>query len=114
MSQALYPHAIRIAPGAVGVSPLNRLFSAHQVHNTILRSFLEDGFGEERAQVGICCEIRTPAKRLALQTYNETLSATSPLLPSVDPGAIEYEGLANTHYNVALRFSGQGGLFDSG
>ena len=114
MSRALYPRAMRIVPEAVGVSPLNRLFSVHQVHNTILKSFVDDGFDPERPQVGICCEVRDPAKRLALQAHNESLATMSPLMPKVDPCSIEYECLSNTHYNVALRLINKAVLSTAG
>ena len=76
MKKAMYPTAMRISPHAIGISPLNRLFSVRQVHNTILRSFVQDGFSEDRPQVGICCEVRDSAKRRSLQHFNEELAAT--------------------------------------
>ena len=81
MSKALYPQAQRLKPESLGVSPLNRIFSVQQVHSAILRSYVEDGFDPERPQMGICCEIRNPAKRKILQAHNESLAAMSPLMP---------------------------------
>ena len=103
MGKAVYPDAKRIAPHEVGISPLNRLFSVHQVHNTILKSFVKEGHDPGRPQVGICCEVRDPAKRKSLEDYNVSLSQSSPLMPKTEPGVIQYEGLACTHYNVSLR-----------
>ena len=48
MGKAVYPDAKRISPHEVGVSPLNRLFSVHQVHNTILKSFVKEGHDPSR------------------------------------------------------------------
>ena len=60
MGKSVYPDAKRISPHEVGVSPLNRLFSVHQAHNTILKSFVKEGHDPGRPQVGICCEVRGP------------------------------------------------------
>ena len=103
LKRALYPEPRRIAPGDVGISPLNRLFSVHQVHNQILASFVNEGFDPDRPHVGVCCEVRDPGAREALERYNMHMSSQSPLMPIVEPGRIQYEGLANTHFNVALR-----------
>ena len=103
MGKSVYPDAKRLSPQEVGISPLNRLFSVHQVHNTILKSFVKEGHDPSRPQVGICCEVRDPAKRKSLEEYNMSLSQSSPLMPKTEPGVIQYEGLACTHYNVALR-----------
>ena len=103
LKRALYPEPRRIAPGDIGISPLNRLFSVHQVHKQILTSFVQEGFDPDRPHVGICCEVRDPGAREALERYNTHMSSQSPLMPVVEPGRIQYEGLANTHFNVALR-----------
>ena len=103
MGKSVYPDAKRLSPHEVGISPLNRLFSVHQVHNTILKSFVGEGHDPSRPQVGICCEVRDPEKRKSLEEYNMSLSQSSPLMPKTEPGVIQYEGLACTHYNVALR-----------
>ena len=103
MGKAVYPDAKRIVPQEVGISPLNRLFSVHQVHNTILKSFVKEGHDPSRPQVGICCEVRKPEKRKSQEEYNVSLSQSSPLMPKTEPGVIQYQGLACTHYNVALR-----------
>ena len=103
LTKSLYPEPRRIAPGDIGISPLNRLFSVHQVHNAILSSFVNEGFDPDRPHVGICCEVRDPVAREALERYNVNMSSQSPLMPIVEPGRIQYEGLANTHFNVALR-----------
>ena len=104
----------RLSPSSVGISPWNRLFSVHQVHNTILKSFCVDGHDPNRPQVGICCEVREPGARLALEIHNKNLADSSPLMPRVETGAILYEALACTHYNVALLLVAQGRPSPSG
>ena len=86
---------------------MNRLFSIQQVHNTLLKSFVVHGHDEGRPQVGVAIECRDPAKRDALVKYNKSLVSKSPLMPSVVEGEMRYEGLACTHYNVALRLVDQ-------
>ena len=103
MATAVHQEPIRLRPGEVGISPLNRQFSIQHVHSTILSSFIRDGHDPNRTQVGICREVRDPQKRLHLENHNKALAANSPLMPSVRDNAISYEGLSTTHYNVALR-----------
>ena len=108
------PGEARLSPSSVGISPWNGLFSVHQVHNTILKSFCVDGHDPNRPQVGICCEVRDPGARLSLENHNNNLSDSSPLMPRVETGAIRYEALACTHYNVALLLVAQGRPSPSG
>ena len=75
----------------------------HQVHNTILKSFLTDGHDPGRPHIGVACEVRDPTARKSLEDYNKGLANSSPLMPRVEEGSLCYEGLACTHYNVALR-----------
>ena len=115
MGLAVYPQAQQIAPPRVLISPINRLFSVHQVHRTILHSFLKDGFDPERPAPGICVEVRSSEKLKTLIEYNENLAASTPLLPKVDPDhTVMYEALANTHYNVALRLVGKSAASPAG
>ena len=114
MKLRIAPEATRLSPSNVGISPCNRLFSVHQVHNTILKSFGVDGHDPNRPQVGICCEVRDPVASLALEKHNQHLADNSPLMPKVEPGLIRYEALACTHYNVALLLVAQGRQSPSG
>jgi len=114
MRSRVDPGELRLKPSSVGISPLNRLFSVHQVHNTILKSFWVDGHDPMRPQVGICCEVRDPAARLSLEAHNKAMSDNSPLMPRVEPGALRYEALACTHYNTALLLVAQGRASPSG
>ena len=114
MGLALHPAAMQIAPPRLLISTVNRLFSVWQVHKTILHSFIKDGFDPERPALGICVEVRSSEKLKALITYNENLASSTPLLPKVDLDTVMYEGLANTHYNVALRLVGKSAASPAG
>ena len=108
MALAINPEPVRLDPHMVGVSPLNRLFSIQQVHNTILRSIIQDGHDPGRPHVGVACEIRAPEKVASLVQYNEAMAARSPLMPKVDTDLMRYEGLSCTHYNMSLRLGKDG------
>ena len=114
MALAVHPAPMRIPPSSVGISPKNRLFSAHQVHNTILVSFNKDGHDPDRPHVGVCCEVRDPGARKALEDYNKSLAQNSTLMPKVEDGVIQYEGLACSHYNTALRLVHEARLSPAG
>ena len=88
MDTAIHKEPVHLKPSVVGVSPLNRQFSIKHVHFTILTSFIGDGHDPDRAAVGICREVRDPQKRLNLENHNMALAASSPLMPSVEKGAI--------------------------
>ena len=103
IAAAVHAEPLRIDPRAIGVSPLNRLFSIQQVHNTLLASIVKDGHDPTRPQVGICVEIRDPAALKSLVNFNASMARTSPLMSKVHPELLRYECLSSTHYNVALR-----------
>ena len=105
LALARYPKPIQLSPKSVGISEVSRLFSVQNVHDGVLGSIKTDGHDPDRPQVGICVEARTPAARRSLVEHNKMLSGLSQLMPSVDEDAMEYEGLACTHYNTALRLA---------
>ena len=99
-----YGEPRKLPPHYLGVSPLNRQFSVQHVHQGILASFKDYGHSQMRTQIGICVQHKAGSKTLAeLRKHNEQLSDCSPLFPRHAAERMDYECLASTHYNVALR-----------
>ena len=102
LAQAINPEPIQIRPQRVKPSLVQRQFSVQQVHNMILRSFIQDGHDPTRPKVGVCCEIRDRKKLQELIDHSKKMADRSPLMPLVEADMVQFEALSCAHYNSAL------------
>ena len=103
LALAVNDKPILIDPRHVGVSKVNRLFNINHVHNSILKSMVNEGHDASRPDIGICVELHDPEKKKDLVEHNKQLTELSPLMPPLHEDLMRYESLASTHYNIALR-----------
>ena len=102
MSLATNPEPVHINPRTIAIDNHNRLPSARQVHNAILKSVFNDGHGPSRPVPGILCEVQDPTALKELVAHNEKVSK-SPLMTPLGPSLLRYEILGGTHYTTTLR-----------
>ena len=95
---------VRVDVRSCLVDPLNRnqtLMSGARVHN-LLRSILQAGFSEQKAQVGIVLDI-SPERRPEVLAHNKKVCAGDPLLPNVEEDTALYTVLHTNHFTMIAR-----------
>ena len=72
------------------------------VHQTIAKSFLDDGFDPSRTPVGFVIWFTTSDAKSAAVSHNVLCFGGSPLYPPIETNEVKGATLSCSHYNVAF------------